>query len=460
MTPVGDPGAPLEPETLERLRAHATSIAAAASVPGRLRADVIEELTGHLVERTAAMVASGVAEADAADHAIAGFGGVADLSTDLSGAFHSRLWASTVGVLVPAIATPGDRPGVVGWMRLALGVGIAVTAANLVVIVWRGTPGHLLFAIAALGLGIFGLVLAFQALGRGQRWALLFAIGFAAELVVVGVVSVVAASPGVSTIPIGAFLGAAVLLGTWSTRERLRSFTAGSALVSRPLQSLLVTAFFAPLLVIPALATIPDPTQATADDLRMTVSVTCDRGEIVEGGFPPRLDVQLVRIIADMEWRRGDILPTGLDGLLNPAHYGDTAGFRLDSLSMGDALPLWLLVPRDPAVVDIESGAVAGWVGSSSPSVELIPDTIGTFTVGIDSDAIRGGRTLRAEWLLAPVSDDETPWPTVEVAYAHLDRFLLIASAGCDETAVGREAPFVVDGSLRVPSDPFEGLIP
>jgi hypothetical protein len=175
MKHAGEP-APLEPGTLDRLRAHATSIAEAASVPGRMRADVIEELAGHLVERTAALVASGLPEADAADDAITGFGGVAELATDLSGAFHSRLWSSTIGVLLPAIAMPGNRPGVIGWMRLALAIGVTITLLALVPIIWHGTPGHVLFAMAAMGLGLFGLVLAFQALGRGQRWALWYAI--------------------------------------------------------------------------------------------------------------------------------------------------------------------------------------------------------------------------------------------------------------------------------------------
>jgi hypothetical protein len=459
MTRAGDPGAPLEPGTLERLRVHATSIAAAASVPGRMRADVIEELAGHLIERTAALIASGLPEADAAAKAIAGFGGVADLATDLSGAFHSRLWSSTIGVLVPAIAIAGHRPGVIGWMRLTLGIGVAITLLALVPIMWQETPGHLLFAMAAVGLGVFGLVLAFQALGRGQRWALWYAIGFAVELVVFGVISVVAATPGTTTVPLGAILGAGVLLGARSAWERLQSFTAGSTPVARPLQALLATSFLAPLLVIPVIAAIPDPTQAASDDLRLLVSVTCDRGEIIEPGYPSRPDVQRVRIVADMEWRRGDLWPTGLDGVFNPTNYGDTAGFRLDSEAMGDVIPHWLLV-GEPAVVDVESGAVAGWFGSTAPSVELIPDTIGSFTVGIDLGAIGGGRTLRAEWLVAPSSDDETPWPTVEVAYAHLDRFLITASAGCGETAVGREASFARDRSLPVPLDPFDGMLP
>ena len=310
-----------------------------------MRADVIEELTGHLVEPDGSPRRERRARSRCRQGRHRRFRRDRRPGDRVSGAFHSRLWASTIGVLLPAIAMPGDRPGVIGWLRLALGIGVLITVLALGAVVWRGTPGHLLIAVAGLGSDL-GLVLAFQALGRGQRWALWFAIGFAVELVVFGVISVVAASPGTTTIPIGAVLGVGVLLGAHSAWERLRSFTAGSAPIARPLQALLGMSFVVPLLVVPVMATIPDPTQATADDLRLLVSVTCDRGEVIEPGFPSRPDVQRVRIVADMEWRRGDFFPAGLDGFFNPTGYGDTAGFRLDVESMGEAIPHWLLVPR------------------------------------------------------------------------------------------------------------------
>jgi hypothetical protein len=92
--------------------------------------------------------------------------------------------------------------------------------------------------------------------------------------------------------------------------------------------------------------------------------------------------------------------------------------------------------------------------------VGIIPDTIGSFTVGIDLDAIRAERTLRAEWLLAPSADGETPRPSVQVAYAHLDRFLVTADADCGETVTGRETAFVRNGELVVPPNPFGDLGP
>jgi len=460
MTHAGGTGADLEPATIDRLRAHAATIVAAGSVPKRARAELVEELVGHLVAGTLVGIGAGLAETDAAEAAVAAFGGVDELAADLSSAFHSRLWMSTIGVLLPSIASRDDRPAVIGWLRFALAAGMVLMVVGIAIAAWTATPGHALVTIAFLTFGLGGLVLAFQALGRGQRWALWYGVAFAAELVAFGAVSVVAPQvPGSLTIPLGAFLGAGILLGVYAGWERLQAFVAGSLPVGRSLQVLLGASLVGPMLVGPVVAAVPDPTQASADDLRLLVSVGCDRGDLDEPGFPTRPDVQQVTIVMDVTWRRGDLLPNGLGGLFSP-HFGDTAGFRLESTAMDGPLPDWILVPRDPAVVDVDSGEAAGWFGATSPSVALIPDTIGSFTVGIDRAAIHAGRTLRAEWLLAPSADVGAPWPTVEVAYAHLDRFLLVATARCGETAEGVQVPLPAPHSLGEPGHSSDDFLP
>lgn len=442
MTNAGDPSVGLDPATVGRLWALASAIASAGSIPARAREEMVEELYSHLVERTLAAIQAGRTEADAAATAIAAFGAVDELAADLSSAFHSRLWMSTIGVLLPAVVPRNDRPGIVGWLRFALGIGMVLMVIGIAITAWRVTPGHALLTLAVLALGLGGLAVAFQALARGQRWALWYGIAFAVELVVSGVISVVAPEvPGSVTIPLGALLGIGLLLGVRAAWDRLQAFVAGSRPIGRGLATVLVISLLGPALVSPATAAIADPTQASADDLRLLVSVQCGRGVLEELGYPTREDVQLVTIVADMAWRRADLLPNGLDGLVNPAQFGDTAGFRLQRAAMDGPIPDWIVIPQDPAVVDVASGEVAGWFGSTSPSVELIPDTIGSFTVGVDLDAIRGRRTLRATWLLAPSADAGAAWPTVEVAYAHLDRFLLVAAAGCGEIAEGRQVP-------------------
>lgn len=439
MTDAGEPLSAPDPETAGRLRAHAERIVAAAGVPARARDDMTDELHGHLLERAATLVTEGHDWTDAADRAIAALGGVDELAPDLATAFHSRLWSSTIGVLLPAIAPREDRPTVIGWMRLALVVGMVLLVVALGVAILRATPVHLVLLVASRLLGLAGLLLAFEGLARGQRWALWYGIAFAAQLVLFGVIDVVQATgTGSLHIPVGGLLGAGILLAVASAWDRLRQFVAGSRPLGRGLTALVVASILAPLLVTPATA-LPDPTQASADDLRLTVSVTCDRGDVAEAGFPVLHDVQRVRIEADMAWRRGDLLPNGVDGLINPTHYGDTAGFRLLDGAMGEVIPEWILVADASGVIDVSSGEVAGWFGATSPSVGLLPETIGSFTVGIDPGAIQDGRTLRSTWLLVPSADGDVAWPRVEVAYAHLDRFLLMATAECGDSTVASE---------------------
>jgi hypothetical protein len=48
-------------------------------------------------------------------------------------------------------------------------------------------------------------------------------------------------------------------------------------------------------------------------------------------------------------------------------------------------------------------------------------------------------------------------WPAIEFAYAHLDRFLLLATAGCGETAEARQVPLPPPGEQ--PGE-FDGFLP
>jgi hypothetical protein len=448
MTDAGDATPTIDQAIVERLRAHAERVVGAAAVPRWQRPELIEELVSHLVERTRDAMATGSSDADAVDEAISAFGGIDELATDLSAAFHSRLWASTIGVLLPAVAIRNDRPVVIGWLRFLLVIGVAVSVIGIAIAAWFATPVHALLIVGFLVLGIVGLVLAFRGLVRGQAWALWYAIAFTVELVAYGIGSVVAPEePGTATIPVGAILAASVLLGVWMCREELREYVAASRPISRGLAALLLVTFLGSALAVPVTAVVADPTQAGARDLKLVVSVACDRGEVAEPGFPTRFDVQRITIVADMTWRRSDVLPTGLDGLVNPTHYGDTVGFRLVDDTTNEAVGEWYVVhPTDALVVDTASGTLAGWWGSTSPSAALIPETQATYTAVIDPDAIRAGRTLRATWPLAPSREGEVSWPTVEVAYAHLDRFLLLATAGCGERSVGHQVPIPTDG--------------
>ncbi len=83
--------------TQARLYAHVESILNGAAFRRRDRDDLAEELYGHLWQRWQDALASGLGEEAAADQAIRSFGGPASLSRDVTLAYHSRLYASTIG---------------------------------------------------------------------------------------------------------------------------------------------------------------------------------------------------------------------------------------------------------------------------------------------------------------------------------------------------------------------------
>jgi len=430
----------VSPDAEVRLRRHVAAILAGAGVPGRSRADLEEELSGHLVERAQGYVDRGLAEVDAAELAISDFGSAGLLGAEFGRTYHSQLWASTIGVLLPAIAPLAERPGVVGWLRFVLGLVIVLTAIALATVAAM-TPVRAMGTSVSLLAGLAGLVLAFQAIGRGQRWALWYAVAVTVLLLVEGFGQVLApAQPASVTIPLGSILAAVVLLAVLGGWERLQAFVAPSPRLNRALGVVLGLSLLAPSVVPRALAALPDPSQATADDLELVISMTCDRGnvEIPEG--PTLVDVMRATLVMDSTWNHTDFLPHGMAAIVTRPDDADTSGFRVLNLPGPDWL--YWLTDTEPVIVDTRTGAKAGWWGSTSPSVALLPEDIpGSFTVAIDTEAIRPGQTIRTTWHLYQASDEAPLWPRVEVAYAHLDRFLLMGTVGCQETVRGREVP-------------------
>jgi hypothetical protein len=423
----------MTPDVEGRLRAHAAAIVAAAGVPHAARDDLLEELLGHLLERWEGLVADGVAPDAAAEQAIASFGTADQLAPSLRLAYHSRLWASTVGVLLPMVGSPPGRPSAVGWLRLVLGVMIVIGLLGVAVLAPTLPLFHLVTAVPLLVLGIAGLALAFIGLGRGQRWALRYAIAAAAILFIEGIITVIGAIPGAVTIPLGSILAALALLVAWSQSEALAHFVSGSARLSAPLSLALVVALFGPSLA-PRLAALPDPTQATAEDLDLAVSMTCGRADVTPKGGPILQNAQIATVQVDATWRRTDLLPSTLAGLFAPSEEGDTSALRVV-----DTEYPWVWSPLgDPVPVDLTTGEDAGWWGSTSPSVALIPqDVMGSLTVAYERDAPQPGHTLRTTWRLYWADSRQTRWPRVEVFYAHLDRFLLYAQVECNGISHG-----------------------
>jgi hypothetical protein len=443
------------PASEARLRAHVATILGGSALPAYLRDDLAEELYGHLLERMRAHRIAGLSETNAVDRAIAELGTADQLAPDFSRTYHSRLWASTIGVLLPAVAPRDERPAVVGWLRLTLGLAMLVVGIGLALLVPQATPVRALGTLVAEVAGLVAMSLAIGGLARGQRWALLYAIGVCIALLAWGVESVLVTPSGSITIPLGAILAAAVLLAVYAAWDRLQAFVAGSAPIGRKMGVVLLLSLLVPATVPPVLAALPDPTQAGPDDLRMSVSMVCDRGDVAFDGIGTVYGIQRVTLMAEMSWQRSDLLPKGVAGLFHAPDYGNSAGFRLLDEAPDLPLPTWLLANGDVPVVDLATGESAGWFGSTAPSVALLPETIGSFTIGIAPEAIRAGHTIRATWLLTPVSDAGAAWPRIEVAYAHLDRFLLEGTVSCGETTTAHQVPLPHPQPPQTPANPF-----
>lgn len=432
----------------DRLRAHATAIVASAGVPQPARPDLEEELYGHLVERWKTHMADGLDAAEAGNRAIEDFGSRTELGREFGRTYHSHLWASTIGVLLPAIAPAEARPAVIGWLRFVVGLTIVASGITLFALPAM-TPLRALGSAVALVMGLTGMVLAFQALGRGQRWALPYAVGVTGILVLEGLAEVVAPlQQGSITIPLGAILGAGMLLAVWRNWDELQAFVAPSAQVSRGLGVLLAISLGAVGAVPRVVAAIPDPTQAAAEDLALRLSLNCDRGDVARQDAPTLVDTRRATLVVDATWSHTDLLARGLVGIFNP-NEGDTSGFRVVEPTPGP----WAWAGA-PTMVETTTGGAAGYWGSTSPSIALLPWNVpGSNTVAIDPQSVSPNHTIRTTWLLIPVSGSEAAWPRIEVLYAHLDRFVVAGTVGCGESVLGHPIPLPVEAPPT--TDPF-----
>lgn len=429
-------------EAERRIDAYVEAILAGARVPRSARGDLAEELIGHLGERMRALEAAGLSEAAAARRAIDEFGAAGDLAGDFGRTYHSQLWASTIGVLLAGTTTGSERPGIVRWLRLMLGIAGLFMVGGIVVFGGTLTPLRAVASVVAYGFALAGTALAYQGLAAGRRWSLWYAIAIAVDFIVSGLWMVAnPAVPGTVTIPVGALFAGGILVVASMDWARLQAFTAESRPIGLRLTVALAASILLPLAVGPVLAAVPDPTQAGPGDVDVVWTMTCERGDVDAGGAI-RHDRQRIDLIVDVLWRRADVLPQGLFGSMQGQEQaGDSAGYgtQADDPNPIDA---WTIVSAvDP--VDVEDGRAAGWFGASSPSVALLPASIqGGFTIAIDQSAIRPGHPIRASWLLTPSDPYEIAWPRVRGAYAHLDRFLLLATLGCGESVRSVEAPF------------------
>ncbi len=437
------------PDAEPRMRAYVESILAGSSLPSADREDVFEELYGHLWQRWHDALAAGADTAEAVETAIRSFGETGQLGREMTGAYHSRLYATTIGVLLPTV-TP--VPGTVwGYRRLRLLLGLGALVE--LVLAWIGlvelTPVRAALVVAAAALVLTLDVLAFRAFGRAQRWALRYCQFVLALVLVLGAESVFAAPSGTYALPI---LG---LIGLWMLRPAMGADMAewfsSARPIGRVLSGALVVAVLAGYGFPYAAAAIPDPTQVSASDLDLQVSAVCMRDS--SGG------VTAIDVNTTVHWSQLDLFPYGLFNGGAPEKWPD--GFESGIAPSGgqdsvDLRTAWIPIPAHvPTYIISEgpqisspNGSVDGLMVAPTESlISLDPYVLASDGIEFTPGSLHAGWTYdvvqHVQWLDASAQPEPAPAapvdPLVIVRYAHLERFVVQALASCDRPGSGVE---------------------
>ena len=443
----GPPSAP-SADVTGLLRDHVAAVLAEAHTPAGLRTELAEELYGHLLERWEALVAGGVAPDEAAHRAIRTFGRPAEVGRELTRSFHGRLWASTIGVLIPGDTRIDEtRPGLIGWLRL----GVAIEAVLMllgVAAALADPPLQALLAGVPAAASFFLLIGAYIALGRGRRWALHVAV--VALLGDLFEWFTAPHPPGVF-ISFTGLLAVALLFAIWNTQLGAGPwFERGARPGKWSTLGLagIVAVAHAGYAVGPV---IGDPTQVTARDLDLRLVVVC-------GPSPDEVGFQAMTATVTLTWARHDLVPNGLVNAFSGPRDSDAMSVKaiwVDGPPIDPDVPSnWALTDSPPNQPWLEPGYEsspdAGARVTLEPPIDQTDDPLGIgivdptiaapgFPAGILPDLMAPGHAYSATWRfgqLAPV-----PWPSIVVRYVHDYRFAFEASAACGETAVGHPAP-------------------
>ena len=429
-----------------RLRAYIESILVGSSVPAAEREDIAEELYGHLWQRWKDALAAGANAAEAAETAIRSFGEADQLGREMTGAYHSRLYATTIGVLLPAVTSPPGKLWGFRRLRLLLVLGAIVELVLVWIDLIQLTPGRA--AVSACG-ALFALaldVLAFRAFGRGQRWALRYCQFVLAMVLTQGAESVFAAPSGTYTVPM---LG---LIGVWMLRPaisgQMADWFSSSRTIGRTLAFALVVAVGAGYLAPYAAGATPDPTQVSASDLNLQVSAVCTR-DATDG-------VTAIDVNTRLRWSRLDLFPFGLgqgnvfnswqDGFetgVSPSGGQNSVDWRTGWIPIPSQFPMYL-ISGDPQFTSPD-GSLDGLLFVAPPQglVGLDPYVPASDGIEFAPGGLHAGWTYditqHYEWQsvtglgAGPVASD----PLVTIRYAHLDRFVVQALASCDRPGSG-----------------------
>jgi hypothetical protein len=401
----------VDTEAERRLDEHVRRIMDAGAVPRSERADLGEELSGHLLERSRALREGGLAEDAALERAVADFGGVATIGGEFRRTYHSHLWVSTIGILLPVAGQPGEMPGVVRWVARGgnfvalLSLFLAAIAALTISPVRAVTIG------GSLGIGALVIWLAAEALRRGQSWGWTVMTWVLAVETFILLYSLSSAG-GNANLSINGLIGFLLLVRLLANGATLRGWVAASRSLPRRVGVAVAIAMIAWGLAPFAGPLLADPTQASEADINVLASVACDHDYNVD---PP---LKTVTVTLDITWARIDLLPLGV--IKATEDWGDSVKLDLtDGWATGG-----------PSLVDLATGAELDQNGAYG--LTMPASFLGRSDAGVNASVMHPGRTVRMTFLAYPTDRDNAEYPyQVDVRYAHLDRFVLATFLAC-----------------------------
>ena len=436
-----------------RLRTHVEATLVSARVPRQVRDDLAEELYGHLWTRWQEAIGSGLHEQAAAESAIRSFGSAQRLGVEMTAAYHSRLYASTIGVLLPAVAGSADRPAGLGRLQALLLIPILGTVAVAAGELGSLTPGRALLAVVGAAAAVSMSLTAILAIGRGQRWALRYAQLLVFLALAFAVDTLVIMPAHTYQVPIGGLLGL-YCLGP-ALGADMKKWTAASRPLGKLLGPLVVLMVAAGLSLPFAAPILPDPTQVGPGDLNLRLSLICTRDT---SGYVTALD-----LTTEFRWNRLDLLPSGIkgglktlegrsadgDGLLYGvlpgagSHLDEYNGKWLDPPASDFSSATWPGVNASQQDLRDNGAVVDSWQWWSGPEPQLAETTDRIYYADVETisaSMLQAGHqyALRQRVLpssIAGAAADRDP--LIFIRYQHLDRFVVEAVATCERPGIG-----------------------
>ncbi len=441
----------------ERLHAHVDRVIARTAIPRSERDDVAEELYGHVWQRWRQAVDAGADPLAAADSAIADFGTPDELAPEMTRAFHSRLYATTIGVLLPLATARDSRPNGYGRARALLFLSGLFQIIGGAIFLIGQTPGRAAASAVVVAFAFAITVLAYRALDRAQRWALMYVRLFTVALLVYAIAQV----PLAHTLNLLGVVALVVLPPVFG--PEFRRWVGDSRPVGPAVAILIVAAMAAQFLFPFGVAAMPDPTVVTASDVSMTVHVDCAGDQWTPYG----------NVTAKLRWARTDLMPGGLPFQPVPT---DEMGLSvapimdvpLDSFPSdpGTAYPIRAVYgASSDSAVDATTGAnVLSLEQRFASSVQPFFTTTGQASIGVEPSAWKPGHDYVVAWHFAPnppastgLEDAAAPhpdWqPVFRVRFDHQGRIGLEAIAKCGETVIAHPA-------VRFTASPYPGMLP